>query len=55
MTRTRALEKRLEALSAVVLALPEIEQRLLRAELLERSAADILDFYGVEARSESIQ
>lgn len=40
---------------AVIRALPEFDQRLLRAEMLERAAADILNFYEVEARPESIQ
>jgi hypothetical protein len=49
------LFRAMDEVVAVVRALPERDQRLLRAEMLERAAEDILNFYDVEARPESIQ
>jgi hypothetical protein len=45
----------LESVVTSIRELPELEQRLLRTELLEKSAAEILAHYEVEQRPESIQ
>jgi hypothetical protein len=50
-----SLLREMDRTVAVIRSLPELEQRLLRAELLEQSAAEILAYYAVEARPESIQ
>jgi hypothetical protein len=50
-----SLFRAMNAVVAAIRSLPQLEQRLLLAQLSEKSAAEILAQYGVEQRPESIQ